>query len=46
MLNKKLLTAAVTTALFSGAGLAQAQERDDLDTSPQATALRSAATLP
>ena len=28
MLNKKLLTAAVTTALFSGAGLVQAQEDD------------------
>ena len=33
MLNKKLLTAAVTTVLFGGAGLAQAQERDDLDAS-------------
>ena len=31
MLNKKLLTAAVTTTLLSGAGLVQAQERDDLD---------------
>jgi uncharacterized protein (TIGR02001 family) len=31
MLNKKLLTAAVATALFSGAGLVQAQERDDVD---------------
>ena len=31
MLNKKLLTAAVATALFSGAGLIQAQERDDVD---------------
>jgi uncharacterized protein (TIGR02001 family) len=33
MLNKKLLTAAVTTVLFGGAGLSQAQERDDLDPS-------------
>lgn len=33
MLNKKLLTAAVTAALLSGAGIAQAQEKDDLDTS-------------
>ncbi len=31
MLNKKLLTAAVTAALFTGASLAQAQERDDID---------------
>jgi len=31
MLNKKLLTAAVATALFSGAGLIQAQERDNVD---------------
>jgi len=31
MLNKKLLTAAVTAALIGGAGLAQAQERDDID---------------
>ena len=31
MLNKKLLTAAVTSALIGGAGLAQAQERDDID---------------
>jgi len=31
MLNKKLLTAAVTTALFASAGLAHAQERDDVD---------------
>ena len=29
MLNKKLLTAAVTAALLSGAGFAQAQEKDD-----------------
>ena len=29
MLNKKLLTAAVTAALLSGAGIAQAQEKDD-----------------
>jgi uncharacterized protein (TIGR02001 family) len=33
MLNKKLLTAAVSAAFLSGAGLAQAQERDDLDPS-------------
>ena len=33
MLNKKLLTAAVATALVSGASIALAQEKDDLDTS-------------
>lgn len=32
MLIKKLLPAAITTALLAGAGLAQAQEADDLDT--------------
>ncbi|MCB1710405.1 MAG: TorF family putative porin, partial [Halioglobus sp.] len=31
MLNKKLLTAAVATALMSGAGYSLAQEKDDLD---------------
>lgn len=33
MLNKKLLSVAVTTALMAGAGLAQAQEKDDMDPS-------------
>ena len=31
MFNKKLLTAAVTTALLAGTALVQAQERDDMD---------------
>jgi len=31
MLNRKLLTAAVAATLLSGAGLSQAQEKDDMD---------------